>query len=202
MLVIIAVAVVLVVTIALFWMRSHQPRSSSPTVDQQQTQVPAPAQPQTAQQQRPGNAPQAQPQSQAPTPSPAQDQAPATAPAQAPSPSTPERTPAAPASNGSVVKGAVAQRAQPDVLASASRTIHGTVNVRVRVNVGPDGNVSNATFDSAGPSRYFAKVAMQAAQQWKFKPAQVNGQPAASEWLLHFQFTRDTSDVTPVETTP
>jgi TonB family protein len=198
MLVIIAVAVVLVVTVALFWMRSHLPQSSSSTVDQQQTQVPAPAQPQTAQQQPPGNAPEAQPRSQAPTPSPAQDQAPA----QAPAPSTPAPIPVASAGNGGAVKGAVAQRAQPDVLASASRTIHGTVKVRVRVNVGPDGNVSNATFDSEGPSRYFAKAAMRAAQQWKFKPAQVNGQAVASEWILQFQFTRDASDVTPVETTP
>ena len=200
MLVIIAVAVVLVVTIALFWMRSHQPQLSSSSVDQQQTQAPATAQPQTAQQQPADSAPLAQPQSQAPTPSPAQDQAPAAAPAQSPAPSTP--APAPPAGNGAAVKGAVAQRVQPDVVASASRTIHGSVKVRVRVNVGPDGNVANATFDSEGPSRYFAKVAMQAAQQWKFKPAQVNGQPVASEWLLHFQFTRDASDVTPVETTP
>jgi TonB family protein len=109
---------------------------------------------------------------------------------------------AAPAGEGATVKGAVAQRVQPDVAASASRTIHGTINVRVRVNVARDGNVSNATLDSAGPSKYFARMAMQAAQQWKFKPARVNGQAAPSEWVLHFQFTRDRSDVTPVETTP
>jgi TonB family protein len=100
------------------------------------------------------------------------------------------------------VKGAVAQRVQPDVAASASRTIHGTISVRVHVNVAQDGNVSNATFDSAGPSKYFARVAMQAAQRWKFKPAQVNGHAAPSEWMLQFHFTRNGSDVTPLETTP
>ena len=208
--VLLGIAIVLVaaiaVALAIFWMRSHQPQSSSSAGEQQQTPAPvpapapAPAQPEIAQQQPAANAPQEQPQPQAQTPAPALDQA--QTPAQPPAPSNPAPVAATPADNGAAVKGTVAQRVQPDVPASAIRTIHGTVKVRVRVNVAPDGNVSNATLDSAGPSRYFAKVAMQAAQQWKFKPAQVNGQAAPSEWILQFKFTRDGADVTPLETTP
>jgi TonB family protein len=72
----------------------------------------------------------------------------------------------------------------------------------VRLQVDASGNVSNASFDSAGPSKYFARVAMQAAQQWKFTPATANGRPAASVWVLQFQFTRDGAAVTPTEETP
>jgi protein TonB len=203
----------IVVAIALYWMRSHQPQSSSSAGEQQQTQAPvpaptpapaqtptaAPAQPGAAQQQPTANAPEdQQPQAQAPAAAPQQPQAPA----QVPAPSNPAPVASTPASGGAAVKGAVAQQIQPVVSESSSKTIHGTIKVKIRVNVAPDGNVSNAAFDSEGPSRYFAKVAMQAAQQWKFKPARVNGHPAPSEWTLQFQFTRYGSNVTPLETTP
>jgi TonB family protein len=200
------------VAIAVFWMRTHQTQSSSPAGEQQRTQAPAPAQPGIAQEQpqspaqqqpqTPATAPQEQPPAQAPVPAADQAQAPAKVPAQAPTPANPPPVTAAPTGGGATVKGAVAQRVQPDVAASASRTIHGTISVRVHVNVAQDGNVSNATLDSAGPSKYFARVAMQAAQRWKFKPAQVNGHAAPSEWMLQFHFTRNGSDVTPLETTP
>jgi TonB family protein len=90
----------------------------------------------------------------------------------------------------------------PDVLPTASRSIQGKVNVRVRVNVSPAGEVQDASFESAGPSRYFAKVAMEAAGQWKFTPARANGQPIASIWTLHFVFTREGTEVTPEQTAP
>ncbi len=101
-----------------------------------------------------------------------------------------------------VLKGAVAERVLPDVLPSASASIQGTVNVRIRVTVDPSGEVSNATFDAPGPSKYFAKVALKAAQQWRFKPAQVDGQPASSVWVLQFQFRRSATEVTPVAVSP
>jgi TonB family protein len=100
------------------------------------------------------------------------------------------------------LRGAVAQRVMPDVLPAASQSIHGTVNVSVRVNVSPAGEVTDAGFESAGPSKYFARVAMEAARQWKFTPARANGQPIASVWTLHFAFTRENTDVTPVQTVP
>lgn len=105
-------------------------------------------------------------------------------------------------SKGALVKGAVAERVMPDILPSARESIRGRVNVRIRVTVDPRGDVSNATFASPGPSKYFAKVALQAAQHWRFKPAQVDGQAASSEWILQFQFTQTATEVTPVEASP
>jgi len=41
----------------------------------------------------------------------------------------------------------------------------------------------------AGPSAYFAGMAVRAAQQWKFSPANVDGQNFPDEWLLRFEFS-------------
>jgi TonB family protein len=100
------------------------------------------------------------------------------------------------------VNGVVAKRVLPDVLQSASETIWGTVRVRIRITVDPSGDVSSATFDSPGPSRYFANVALQAARGWKFKPAQVDGQAVRSVWILQFDFRQTGTEVTPVEASP
>src|ERR1035437_5712446 len=118
----------------------------------------------------------------------------------APPPQSPG--PGTQSSKGALVKGAVAERVLPDVLPSARESIRGQVNVSIRVTVDPRGDVSNATFDSPGPSKYFAKVALQAAQHWRFKPAQVDGQAASSVWILQFQFTQTATEVTPVEDSP
>jgi len=75
----------------------------------------------------------------------------------------------------------------PNVSRSARDTIHGTIKVRVKVAVDPSGNVQNATLISPGPSKYFARQAMEAAQQWKFVPAQ--GQDPRT-WIVRFGFKR------------
>jgi TonB family protein len=103
--------------------------------------------------------------------------------------------PAAPA--GAVAQDEVLQRVLPDVSKTARNTIHGTVKVKVRVTVDSSGNVTNATFESPGPSKYFARKAMEAAQQWKFKPVQNNGQPVSREWILQFQFKKSGTNVIP-----
>jgi TonB family protein len=72
----------------------------------------------------------------------------------------------------------------PEVSRSALHTIRGTVRVSVRVKVDPSGNVARAELASAGPSRYFARKSLEAAQNWKFAP----GQNAGSPLLLHFEF--------------
>jgi len=102
----------------------------------------------------------------------------------------------------SMIKGAVAERVLPEVLASAYKSIRGKVDVRVRVIVDPRGNVSSATFDSSGPSKYFAKVALQAGQQWRFKPAQADGQAVSSVWILQFEFTHTATEVSAAEVSP
>jgi TonB family protein len=105
-------------------------------------------------------------------------------------------------STGSVVKGAVAEQVLPNVPQSASDTITGTVRVRVKVAVDAAGNVTDATLDSPGPSKYFGNLAVRAARRWKFKPPQKDGKDIASEWLLNFGFRNTSNTVSPVEVAP
>jgi len=83
----------------------------------------------------------------------------------------------------------------PTVPRSASDTITGTVRVRVRMTVDDAGKVTNTAFESAGPSRYFARLAMEAARQWEFTPG------AASYSVVEFQFRRDGVRAVPVSST-
>jgi len=114
----------------------------------------------------------------------------------------PSRDRASEISKGGSEKGAVAERVQPEVSSNASKTIQGRVKVKIRLTVGPNGNVSNAAFDSSGPSKYFANLALQAARQWKFKPPVVDGQGVPSVWILQFQFGRNGTETSPVEVSP
>jgi TonB family protein len=82
--------------------------------------------------------------------------------------------------------GEVIHRAMPQVPLSARNTIHGTVRVSLRVRVDATGNVTATEFDSTGPSRYFARLARQAAEQWKFRPADAH--KSSRVWMLQFQF--------------
>jgi TonB family protein len=104
------------------------------------------------------------------------------------------------ADGGGVVPGKVAQQVLPDVPQDASNTIRGTVRVGVKVEVDAAGNVAGVSLDSAGPSQYFARKALSAAQNWRFTPPTMDGRNVASEWLLRFQFTRDGTNVIPTET--
>jgi TonB family protein len=91
----------------------------------------------------------------------------------------------------------VVTQVMPDLLPAAVRSIQGKLRVKVRVTVDPSGNVSDAEFDSEGPSKYFSKAAMDAAQKWKFKPAESGGQSVPSDWILDFQFKQSGVEVTP-----
>jgi serine/threonine-protein kinase len=198
-------------------------QTTSAPVDGQPSATPeaAPSQP-VPQAQAP--APQAAPAQSAPLPAttqpqPAPNPAEATpTPVQAPPPSAVQATPQAAmqappsapvkttpptrAASGPAAKGAVTQKVMPDVPERASRTIHGTVKVGIRVNVEPSGSVGGASIDSQGPSKYFANLALDAARSWKFEPAQANGQSVASVWVLQFEFRQDGTEVTPTEQSP
>lgn len=89
--------------------------------------------------------------------------------------------------------GQIIRQVLPDVTASALRTIHGKVRVTVRVHTDGAGNVAKAEFVSAGPSRYFANHALEAAQDWKFATSNANGHV----WLLQFVFQRSGTSVNP-----
>jgi TonB family protein len=118
-------------------------------------------------------------------------------------PSQPDsQAPAPPPATTGTAKGDVLNRVMPDVSRKASDTIQGRVSVAVRVTVDPAGAVTNAEFASHGPSAYFARIAMESAHSWKFKPPVRNGRAVASTWLLRYQFKQSGVDVTPVETGP
>jgi TonB family protein len=124
-----------------------------------------------------------------------QSAAPVVAPPQSPAPVNQS-------AGGAIVKGAAVERVLPDVPRSARQTIQGKIRVKVEVTVSPSGDVSEAKLISAGPSKYFANLALQAARSWKFQPAKVGGQGVSSTWILPFQFGQTATEVAPVETSP
>ena len=91
----------------------------------------------------------------------------------------------------------IVKQVLPQVPFSARQTIHGKVRVKVQVAVDPSGNVSSANLVVPGPSRYFARLALESSQQWKFQPSGVDGQPAPSHWFLEYRFGRSGTEVTP-----
>jgi TonB family protein len=98
--------------------------------------------------------------------------------------------------------GDVFRQVLPDVPRHALNTIRGSVKVDVKVTVAPSGEVTSTRLDSAGPSKYFANLALQAARQWKFSPADADAQNTPRAWRLRFEFTRSGTKVTPVRSTP
>jgi TonB family protein len=81
----------------------------------------------------------------------------------------------------------VVHRVLPDVPKSASETITGTIKVNVKVKVDASGNVAGAEMVVPGPSKYFARLALESAQKWKFATSQDSGRG----FLLHFEFRND-----------
>jgi TonB family protein len=96
-------------------------------------------------------------------------------------------------------KGAVVKRVLPNVAPGAVQSMRRPVQVDVRVSVNENGNVSNARFVTHGQGNYFARIARQAAESWKFKAPISDGRPRESEWMLLFQFDRRHTDVIATE---
>lgn len=125
------------------------------------------------------------------TPAPAQPSAVApSAPSNAATSTTPPVSRAAKSAGSSGGKGEVLDQVKPDASAKAMATISGTVRVAVKVHVDAAGNVSEATLQNAGPSRYFADVSLKAARQWVFTPPEADGHSVPSDWLIQFHYTR------------
>jgi serine/threonine protein kinase len=76
--------------------------------------------------------------------------------------------PAAPVTAPPAVRSAGVHQVIPEVPLSARRTIRGHIKVWVRAFVDPDGSVSAAVADRAGPSGYFERIAIDAAKKWTF----------------------------------
>ena len=93
--------------------------------------------------------------------------------------------------------GDVIRRVVPEVSPGARRTIHGKIQVRVKVKVDALGNVETARIESGGESKYFKRLALEAAQDWKFSPAQA-GESGDREWKLQFGFSRAQTEASAV----
>ncbi len=125
---------------------------------------------------------------------------PATAAPAAPKPAPaapPVSLPAPAATSTASAPGAVVKQVLPEVPRSAGNTISGTIKIGVHVAVDASGKVTAAKLAPAGPSKYFAGLALRAAEQWKFSPPQVDGQPQPSSWILKFRFKRSGVQVIP-----
>jgi serine/threonine-protein kinase len=96
--------------------------------------------------------------------------------------SRPSDQPAQPPADAAVVHDEI-----PFVPRSARETIHGHVKVAVLVIVDPAGNVIDVILEDPGPSRYFARLAREAARKWRFAP---EDKQDSREWLLGFAFGR------------
>ena len=102
-------------------------------------------------------------------------------PAPAPGPQIPE--PAAVVAEPSVI-----HEELPDVPPKALQTIHGSILLAVRVTVDRSGTVVHAAADQTRSSKYFSRLATQAATQWRFAPTD---ERESRKWLLRFEFTRN-----------
>jgi Protein kinase domain len=114
----------------------------------------------------------------------------ATAPA-ASAPPVPAAAVPGPAAFGSAAPEAgapsVLHKVIPDVSRVIQNRIRGHIHVTVRVLVDPAGNVVGQLLENPGPSRYFARLAGDAAGDWKFAPEDTHDRRV---WKLQFEFTR------------
>jgi TonB family protein len=101
--------------------------------------------------------------------------------------SAPASSASVPSSTSAPGSAAVLHQAIPDVSHHARDSIRGRIKVMVRVTVDRSGNVVGEKLVSSGSSKYFARLASDAAAKWKFAPADKQG---PREWLLRFEFTR------------
>lgn len=76
----------------------------------------------------------------------------------------------------------------PEIPAHARQTIRGHIRIAIRVIIDSEGNVVGARADQAGPSRYFERLAIEAAKKWTFPPTDT---PARRLKQIRFEFTRD-----------
>ena len=116
---------------------------------------------------------------------------------------TPAPPPHSPAkASAETTRGAVLEQVLPPISRRSRDTITGKVRVGVKVAVDSSGKVTRASLVSPGPSQYFAKAALDSSRHWKFAAPQVDGQAVASEWILRFEFGRQSTEVHPQQANP
>lgn len=84
----------------------------------------------------------------------------------------------------------------PEAPRSALQTITGTIRVVIRVDIDKTGAVVATTSEVPGPSRYFERLAREAAMKWTFTPSSTS---APRVMWLRFYFKRQgvTAEATP-----
>jgi TonB family protein len=111
-----------------------------------------------------------------------------------PAPSISNPPPAAPSTSSQETSAATADPSSvlheeiPQVSAGARGTIHGRIQVAVRVTVDTSGNVTDTALANTGSSKYFARLATDAAKKWKFAPT--DSQDLRRRMVI-FEFSRD-----------
>jgi TonB family protein len=75
----------------------------------------------------------------------------------------------------------------PEIPPRIRESIRGHVRVAVRLIVDKEGSVFAALVDEPGPSRYFERLAIDAAKKWTFPPLDTTGSRLE---LVRFDFTR------------
>ena len=105
-------------------------------------------------------------------------------PKEQPSPAPRLASPASPPASLTVL-----HRVMPEIPRAARDTIQGKVTINVRIQVDPEGNVTNASLAPPAASKYFTDRVLAAAREWKFA---VSGAPGGlkQEWMLQFQLFR------------
>ncbi len=76
----------------------------------------------------------------------------------------------------------------PSVSRSSLQTIHGTIKVSIRIAIDKQGAVVTAALHNRGSSRYFERLALDAAKQWTFAPGTTEAKRTA---LVQFNFSRN-----------
>ena len=82
---------------------------------------------------------------------------------------------------------AVVHEEIPAISRSSRESVRGQIKVAVGVSVDRAGNVITENLEVHGSSKYFARLATEAAKKWKFAP----DAQSAREWLVQFEFSRD-----------
>jgi serine/threonine protein kinase len=82
----------------------------------------------------------------------------------------------------------VLQEVTPNVPQAIREKIQGKIQVTLRVLVGPSGTVVAALMEKSGPNKSLARLADDAAREWKFAET---AEQTARVWLLRFEFTRE-----------
>lgn len=86
--------------------------------------------------------------------------------------------------------GAVEKQVMPQPSQAARESMHGPVDVTLRVSVNRTGQVEYVAYVSPDEGNYFARIAWRAAHGWEFTPPYRDGRAETSVWTLRFFFER------------